>query len=221
MDLTIFQYIDYRALLLMGGFLGLLLLFLFGHKKQQRRIRSGKEVARSRGQNENNLIVIDLPFHITRSGKWCRVSADFEFRTREKEGFAIPKKRVLHWFELSLRDRAGKTLADDAQTFHNFVGFSWSHNKGFSYILGGRSSSRHHAEGLPLLEFVPPHSGQYSVTFKVPAKETINEGTFRYESWFTQFALSIKEDVLPMKARGYPHKKIDLRQSVGGRTKEK
>jgi len=211
MDLAIFQFIDYRTLLLMSGFLGLLLLFLFGHKRQQHRISSGKEVARSQRKNDNNLIEIDLPFHITRSGKWCRVSANFEFVTREKEGFAIPKKRILHSFKLSLRDRAGQTLVDDAQSFHNFVGFSWSRKKEFSYIAGGRSSSHHHAEGLPMLEFVPPHSGEYSVTFTMPAKETINEGTFRYESWFTLFVLTIKEEVLPMKARAYPHKKIDLR----------
>jgi len=109
---------------------------------------------------------------------------------------------------------------DDAQSFHNFVGFSWSRKKGYSYFVGGRSSSRHNVEGLPLLEFVPPHSGQYSVTFKVPVKEIINEGTFEYESRFTQFALAVKEDVLPMKARAYPHKKIDLGRAAGSRTRK-
>ncbi|MFV1997467.1 MAG: hypothetical protein ACC641_05585 [Acidiferrobacterales bacterium] len=214
MDMAIFEFIDYRTLLIMGGFLGLLLLFLVGHKKQQQRVKSGKEVARGRGTIENNLIEINLPFHITGSGKWCRVSADFEFASKEKEGFAIPEKRVLHRFELNLRDSAGRTLVDDAQTFHNFLGFSWSRTREFSYIAGGRSSGRHHAAGLPLLEFVPPHSGQFSVTFEMPVEEIINDGGFQYESRFTQFALSVKEDVLPMKARAYPHKKINLRRTV-------
>jgi len=81
MDLEIFQFVDYRTLLILSGFLVLLLLFLLGHKRQQQRIKSGKEVARRQGNTENNLIEIDLPFHITRSGKWCRISADFEFIT--------------------------------------------------------------------------------------------------------------------------------------------
>ncbi len=220
MDLTIFQTIDYRTLLVMGGFLGLLVLFFFAHKKQQQRIGSGKELIRSEGQNQNNLFVINLSFRVTRPGRWYRVSADFDFATKEKEGFAIPKKRILHPYELSLRNQAGRILVDDAGTFHDFVGFSGSSKRQFSYITGGRSSSHHHGKGVPLLEFVPPRSGQYSVSFKVPVEETINAGTFRYKSWFTQFALLVKENVLPMKARAYPHKKIDLRSAVGGRTRE-
>lgn len=78
-----------------------------------------------------------------------------------------------------------------------------------------------HGEGLPLLEFVPLDPGKYSVTFKIPVEETINDGAFQYESRVTQFALFVKEDVLPMKATAYPHKKVDLRQTVGGRTKKK
>jgi len=72
-----------------------------------------------------------------------------------------------------------------------------------------------------LLEFVPPHAGRYSITFKIPVAETINNGAFQYESRFTQFALSVKEDVLPMKARAYPHKKMDLRQATYDGAREK
>ncbi len=178
-------------------------------------------MAHSEGRKENNWIVINLPFHITRPGKWCRVSADFEFIAKAKHGFVIHYEQSQHKFELSLCNQAGRTLIKEVQPFRAFLGFSWSRRKQSLSIASARSSSHHHAEGLPLLEFVPPHLGQFSIAFKIPVKETMNDGRFQYESRFERFALSVKENVLRMKAHAYPHKKIDLRQMVGDGPREK
>jgi len=132
MELTIFQHIDYRTLLLMGGVLALFMLFLFGHKKQQQRIRSGNEVARKEGQNINNQFNINLPFYITRPGIWCRVSADFEFISKAKHGFTIRHEQSQHWFELGLQNQTERTLINEAQPFRTFLGFSWSRSKQYS-----------------------------------------------------------------------------------------
>ncbi len=69
-----------------------------------------------------------------------------------------------------------------------------------------------HGDGVPILEFVPPHQGDYGVAFEIPEEEAIKDDGLEYESKVEYFALSVREDVLPMKSRAYPHEKLDLRQ---------
>ncbi len=83
-------------------------------------------------------------------------------------------------------------------------------------MIGAQSTMRCHGDGVPIFEFVPPYPGDYRIAFEMPAEEAIKDGSFEYTSKLEHFALSVREDVLPLKSRAYPHEKLDLRQAAGG-----
>ncbi len=208
-----FQDIDYRGLFLAAGLLAISVLSLISYKKQQRRIRSGKESARGGGCNENGLWVVDLPFHIAKSNKWCRIAAHFDFVAKSKEGFLERFELTRHCFKLSLRDRTGRVIVNETRPFQDFATSAWSRRKEVSLTISAQSTLHCHGDGVPILEFVAPHPGDYRLTFEIPAEETIKDGCFEYESKLEYFTLSVREDVLPMRSLAYPHKKLDLRQA--------
>lgn len=211
---TYFQDIDYRGLFLAGGLLILSVLFLISYKKHQRRIHSGKELVRGVGRNENGILVIDLPFHIAQSNKWCRIVAHFDLVAKSKEGFLERFELTRHHFKLSLQDQIGGVRVNEMRPFQDFATFARSRRKEVSSIIGAQSTLHCHGDGVPMLEFVPPHPGYYRLIFEIPAEETIKDGRFEYESKLEYFTLSVKEDVLPMRSQAYPHKKLDMRQDT-------
>lgn len=216
MDPTGVPYTDPRGLLLTAVLLTLSVLFLVRYKKQQRRIRSGKELVRGPGRNQNGLLTIDLLFPVARSGAWHRIAASFDLVAEFKEGFLERFDLTPHRFTLSLRDRTGEIVASEARSFQEFVMFLLSRSKGTSTLTGAESSFRCHGDDVPMLEFVPPRTGDYRITFEMPVEEAIKDGSFSCTSRIENFALSVREDVLPLQSRAYPHKKLDLRETAVG-----
>ncbi len=219
MVLTSYQDSDYPGLYLIGGLLVLSALFFISYKKQRRRIHSGKELAREAGRNNGGRFVIDLPFHVARPNKWYRIAAHFDLVAESKEGFFERLELTRHRFTLSLQDRAGGKIVDETRPFQDFAAFALSSRKEASSMIGARSTMRCHGDGVPMLEFVPSNPGDYRVTFELPMGEAIKDGSFEYKSKLENFTLSVREDVLPMKSRAYPHKKLDLRQTGLSRRK--
>ncbi len=215
---TSLQNIDYRGLYLIGGLLILSALFFISYKKQQRRIHSGKELARDVGRNDDGRLVIDLPFHVAQPNKWYRIAADFDLVAESKEGLLERFEMTRHRFTLSLQDHAGAEIANETRPFQDFAAFALSSRTEASSMVGARSTVRHHGEGVPILEFVPPYPGDYRIVFEIPVEEAIKDGSFEYTSKLEHFSLSVREGVLPLKSRAYPHEKLDLRQAAGGST---
>ena len=218
MVLTSFQDIDSRALFLAGGLLMLSVLFLISYKRQQRHIHSGKELVRGAGRNENGRLAIELLFHVAQPNKWYRIAAYFDLVAKSKEGFFERFEMTRHRFKLSLQDRAGGVLVNETRPFQDFAIFALSRRKEASSMIGAQSTLRCHGDGVPILEFVPPQTGDYRITFEITGEETIKDGRFEYESTLEYFALSVREGVLPMKSQAYPHEKLDLRQAANGST---
>jgi hypothetical protein len=211
MVLTGFQNLDYRGLYLIGGLLMLFALFFIGYKKQQRRTHSGKESAREAGRNDGGRLVIDLPFHVARPDKWYRIAAHFDLVAKSKEGLFEHFEVTRHRFTLSLLDRTGEKIINETRPLQDFVTLALSNRKEASSMIGARSTLHYHGDGVPILEFVPPYTGDYRIAFEIPAEEAIKDGSFEYTSKLEHFALSVREDVLPMKSRAYPHERRDLR----------
>lgn len=192
--------------------------FFISYKKQQRRIHSGKELAREAGRNVDGRLVIDLPFHAAQPDKWCRIAAHFDLVAVSKEGIFERFELTRHRFKLSLQDRSGENIVTETRPLQDFAGFALSRRTETSSMTGAQSAFRCHGDGIPILEFVPPYTGDYRIVFEIPAEEVIKDGSFEYTSKLEHFMLSIKEDVAPMKSRGYPHEKLDLRQATDGDT---
>ena len=216
MDPTGLPYTDSRGLLLAAGLLTLSLLFLVGYRRQQWRIRSGKELARATGRNEDGLLTIDMSFLVTRADAWHRIAASFDLVAESKEGFLERLESTRHRYALSLRDPTGQIVVSEAGAFQDFLMLTLSRSKGTSKLTGADSSLRCHGDDVPMLEFVPPGTGGYRITLEMPVEEAIKDGSFVYTSRLENFALSIREYVLPLQSRAYPHKKLDLRKTAVG-----
>ena len=214
MILTSLQNIDYRGLYLIGGLLILSVLFLISYKKQQHRIHSGKELAREAGRNDHGRLVIDLPFHAAQPNTWYRIAAHFDLVAISQEGVFERFEVTRHRFKLSLQDRTGENIVNETRPLQDFAGSALSRRTEKSSMIGAQSTLRCQGDDIPILEFVPPYAGDYRIVFEIPAEEAIKDGRFEYTSKFERFMLSLRGDVVPMKSRGYPHEKLDLRQAA-------
>ena len=116
----------------------------------------------------------------------------------------------MHRFLLVLSDATGKQLHAEERSLEHF--FIWTKSRGqtVSSFFSERDSAYQKAESVPLLEFVPPNSGKYHVSVSVPEKGFARATTVDAESQILSFVLHVREDVVPLVARAYPHQKLDL-----------
>ncbi len=192
-------------------FLGVLILFVLGLRRQRSKLWSGHEVAYQQGWLDDGQFLAETDFNISQSGCWCRISADFEVTQLTVSDVKLrQREQRMHRFQLVLSDAAGKQLHLEERPLEHF--FIWTKSRGqtISSFFYERENAEQKAERVPLLEFIPPHSGRYHVTISLSQKGFGRSITVDAESQILSFALHVHEDVAPLTARAYPHDRVDL-----------
>ncbi len=210
--MEIFSDLDPRALILFGVILVLFFLYARGLKKQKRKLSSGETVASDRVKAAANCYRFDMPFHITRANKWCRVSVNGHIQSESEEGFNTGNiEYPCLKYHLQIRDvLSDRVLHEEKRCLTDFVAFMKNRGITISSLFKERSSSTRIADQLPILEFMLRHSGEYRLTFQIQAEEEKKMRGFRASAKISSMSLTIKEDVEPMRARAYPHRKIEI-----------
>ena len=214
MSLDWFRNLDDTTILLLLGlaFLGALALFAWGLRRQKSKLWSGQEVARQKGWLENGHYRTETEFTVSQPDRWCRIAADFQLTyTINSDLKSRQKGKSLHRFQLQLLDATGRELHTEERRLEDF--FMWTKSRGLSTSLffHEREKGTQRAPNVPLLEFMPPHSGWFRVSVSVPQGGFTRATGVDWESRILSFGISVREDVVPLVARVYPHKRLDLR----------
>jgi hypothetical protein len=214
MSLDWFRNLDDATILLLLGaaFLGALALFAWGLRRQKSKLSSGQEVARQSGWLEDGLYRAETDFTVSQPDRWCRVAADFEMTYSMNSDLKRREKgKKLHGFQLQLLDAAGRELHSEQRPLEDFSMWAKSRGQSIGLLFHERETGTQSARNAPLLELIPPHSGRFRVIISVPETAFDRATGVDAESRILSFDISVREDVVPLVARAYPHKRLDLR----------
>jgi hypothetical protein len=162
-------------------------------KKQK---EAGKQVLEAAVSRHGARILVNRPFSLSTSKKWCRVRTVFKWK--EPIGHFDDK---LHRYRLSIETGSGQELYAEERSMTEFFGSCWYQ----SPALKRRNDTRCICDAV-LLEFLPPWPGQYMLKLDLKAVDGVSE--------LLSFTVMVSEGVLPLKRKPYTHACVDLRKNA-------
>jgi hypothetical protein len=172
-------------------------------------------VAHENGRVTDGHFRFDTSFSVTRANQWCRVAINTDMYNESSESAVTLSRtnypRLKYHLQIS-EPRSKKVLIDEKRYLTDFIAFMTNRITEISSLVKEHTKVNRSAEQLPVLEFAPPHSGEYRITLDIPEKEEKQSRGSHVLEVIKRFDLVVREGVVPMKARAYPHNKIDLRR---------
>jgi hypothetical protein len=214
MSLDWFRNLDDTTILLLVGvaFLGALALLAWGLRRQKSKLLSGQEVARQAGWLEDGIYRAETDFTISQPERWCRIATDFQMTYSMNSDLKRRERgKRLHRFKLRLLDAAGRELHTEERPLEDFSMWTKSRGQSIGLLFRERETGTQSALNAPLLEFIPPDCGRFRVSISVPETAFDRATGVDAESRILSFDIIVREDVVPLVATAYPHKRLDLR----------